>query len=246
MPDRKDHRRFSAAFGHAASERAERPSYHRAAETGRPSGRKAIVERNVVNALPEHVPTSQLFRAILDNAPGERVSVAWLVRSLHERSFGMILLLLGVLAVMPGISIFAGLLLLAIGFQMMLAHETPVLPRIIADRTVPIHRMALLIERVSPVIGALEKFIRPRWHTPFVVTKRIVGIIVLMLAVTLFLPIPLTNIVPGLIIMLIAVAYLEEDGVLLSVALCAALPSLAITWMEGWAALQSAHFLFRS
>jgi hypothetical protein len=205
----------------------------------------AIVERNSVNALLEHVPTSQLFRAILDDAPEEHVSVASLVRSLRERSFGMIMLLLGLLAILPGISILAGILLLAIGFQMTMAHKTPVLPRVIADRTFPIHRMAQLIERVSPVIRALEKIIRPRWHTPFVVTKRIVGLVVLMLAVTLFLPVPLSNIIPGLLIMLIAVAYLEEDGVLLSLALCAAVPSLAVTWAEGWAALQGADFLFR-
>ena len=192
-----------------------------------------------------HVPTSQLFRAILDDAPEECVSVAWLVRSLRERSFGMIMLLLGLLAIMPGISIFGGLLLLVVGFQMMMAHEAPLLPRVIAGRTFPVRRMAQLIERVSPAIGALERVIRPRWHTPFVVTKRVVGIIVLMLAVTLFLPVPFSNIIPGLLIMLIAVAYLEEDGVLLSIALCAAVPSLAITWVEGWAVLQGADFLFR-
>lgn len=191
------------------------------------------------------VPTSQLLRAVLDNAPGEYVSVAWLIHSLRERSFGMIMLLLGLLAIMPGISAFAGLLLLAVGFEMMMAHETPILPRIIADRRFPISRMAQLIERVSPVIGALESIIRPRWHTPFVVTKRIVGVVVLMLAITLFLPVPLTNIIPGLLIMLIAVAYLEEDGILLSIALCAAMPSLAITWVEGWTALRGANFLFR-
>lgn len=198
-----------------------------------------------MNALLEHVPTSQLLRAILDNAPGAHASVAWLVRSLRERSFGMIMLLLGLLAIIPGISIFSGVLLLAVGFQMMMAREAPILPRIVAGRMFPIHRIAQLIERVSPVIAALERIIRPRWHTPFMVTKRIVGAIVLMLAVTLFLPVPLTNIIPGVLIMLIAVAYLEKDGILLSIALCAAVPSLAITWAEGWAALQGADFLLK-
>lgn len=205
-----------------------------------------MVEHKFVSALPEHVPISHLFQAILDNAPGERVSVAWLVRSLHTRSFGMIMLLLGLLAVVPGISIFVGLLLLAVGFQMMMAHEAPVLPRFIAGRTVPVRRIAEMIDRAIPVMRTLEKTIRPRWHTPFVVTKRIVGAIVLMLAVTLFLPVPFSNVIPGLLVMLIALAYLEEDGVLLSIALCAALPSLAITWAEGSAVLLGANFLLRS
>jgi len=198
-----------------------------------------------MTTLLEHVPTSQLLRTILDNAPGAHASVAWLVRSLRERSFGMIMLLLGLLAIIPGISIVSGLLLLVVGFQMTMARETPILPRVIAARTFPIRRIGQLFDRAYPLIAALERIIRPRWHTPFIVTKRIVGAIVLMLAITLFLPVPLTNIIPGVLIMLIAVAYLEKDGKLLSIALCAAVPSLAITWAEGWAALQGADFLLK-
>lgn len=198
-----------------------------------------------MNATLKHVPTSQLFRAVLDDAPEDLVSVAWLVRSLHERSFGMIMLLLGLIAVMPGASLFASPLLMVLGFQMIRAHETPVLPRSIARRTFPVHRIARLVDRAIPVIRALEKIVRPRWHTPFAATKRVVGSIVLMLAATLLLPVPLSNIIPGLLIMLIAVAYLEEDGILLSVALCAAVPSLAITWTAGWAVLRGADFLLR-
>ena len=198
-----------------------------------------------MTTLLEHVPTSKLFQAVLDDAPKERVSVGWLVRSLHERSFGMIMLLLGLLAILPGVSIAAAPLLMALGFQMMMAREIPVLPRFIAGRSIPTPRIARLIDRSTSVIRALEKIIGPRWHTPVVVTKRVVGVIVLLLAVTLFMPVPLSNIIPGALIMLIAVAYLEEDGVLLSIALCAAIPSLAITWAEGWAALKGADFLFQ-
>jgi hypothetical protein len=38
----------------------------------------------------------------------------------------------------------------------------------------------------------------------------------------LFTPIPLSNVVPALVIALISLAYLEEDGLLLSIALLAA------------------------
>jgi hypothetical protein len=223
--------RGSCRFGQRKRRRSSRP--------------EAIVECKFVNVKLVRVPISQLFRAILDNAPDEHVSVVWLVHRLHERSFGMIMLLLGLLAVVPGISIFSALLLLVIGFQMMMAQEAPILPRIISDRTFPVQRISRLVDRAIPVIRTLERIIRPRWHTPFVVTKRIVGVIVLMLAATLFLPVPFSNIIPGILTMLIAISYLEEDGVLLSIALCTVVPSLAITWVEGWAALQGANFLFR-
>ena len=76
-------------------------------------------------------------------------------------------------------------------------------------------------------------------------TKRVVGLIVLLLAATLFIPIPLSNIIPGVLVMLAAFAYLEEDGILLCIALSISLGSLAITAVEVWATLRGADFLLR-
>jgi hypothetical protein len=192
----------------------------------------------------EHIPTSQLFGAILKGAPKDRVTLAWLLGSFRQRSFGIVMLLLGMIAMVPGISILAALLLVVFGFQMMMAHEAPILPRFIARRTLRTHRIAGFIARASPVIKFLEKFIRPRWHTPFRATKRVVGFALLLLAATLFMPFPLSEI-PGAVTMLVAFAYLEEDGALLCIAFAASLVSLAITGAEVWGSLLGAGFLLR-
>jgi hypothetical protein len=52
--------------------------------------------------------------------------------------------------------------------------------------------------------------------------------VVLLLSLTLFVPVPLSNIPPAIVISLVAFAYLEEDGLLLSLALLAAFALLAI------------------
>jgi hypothetical protein len=193
----------------------------------------------------ERIPTSQLFQAVLKNAPIDHVTLAWLLEHLRHRSFGMAMLLLGLIAMVPGVSVLAGLLLAALGFQMMMAHEALILPRFITLRPLPARGIGWLIDRSIPVMKMLEKVIRPRWHTPFVATKRVVGFVVLILAATLFMPIPLSNIIPGALTMLIAFAYLEEDGILLCIALSASLGSLAITIVEVWASLRGADFLLR-
>jgi hypothetical protein len=190
-----------------------------------------------------YIPTSQLFRGVLENATTENVTVAWLLRSLGQRSFGMIMLLLGLVAMVPGVSVVAGLLLAVLGFQMMMARDAPILPRFIADRSLPAQKLSRLVDRSIPVMRTLERIVRPRWHTPFVATKRVVGLIVLLLAATLFVPIPLSNIIPGALVMLAAFAYVEEDGILLCIALGISLGSLAITAVEVWAILKEAGFL---
>jgi len=85
------------------------------------------------------------------------------------------------------------------------------------------------VRRAVPVLKFLETMIHPRWHMPVDVTKRIVGTVVLLLSISLvFSPIPLSNIVPALLIALISLAYLEEDGLLLVIALLAAVVVLTV------------------
>ena len=141
---------------------------------------------------------------------------------LHKRSFGLIMLLLAVVAIAPGVSIVAGLLLMIPAFQMIAGQHMPVFPRRIAVRPLPTRHLAALVQRAVPVLRYLEKLIHPRWPTPLDATKRLVGAVVVLLNITLlFTPVPLSNVVPALVIALISLAYLEEDGLLLSIALLA-------------------------
>jgi hypothetical protein len=52
--------------------------------------------------------------------------------------------------------------------------------------------------------------------------------VVLLMSLTLFVPVPLSNIPPAALISLVAFAYLEEDGALLSLALIGAFILLAV------------------
>ena len=57
------------------------------------------------------IPTSVVFRQLLEEVPSNHFTLDWLLGRLGKRSFGIIMLLLAVVAIAPGVSIFAGLLL---------------------------------------------------------------------------------------------------------------------------------------
>ena len=160
-------------------------------------------------------PSSVILAELLGEAPAQQVTPDWLMSRLGDRSFGMILLIVAPLGLLPGISIFIGALLIVPAYQMMLARAGPVFPRRLALRKIEVRRLDALLRRVVPVLRYLERFIRPRWATPFQSTKRVVGVVVLLLSLGLFVPVPMSNIPPSLTILLIAFAYLEEDGMLL-------------------------------
>jgi hypothetical protein len=81
------------------------------------------------------------------------------------------------------------------------------------------------------VLCYLERFVRPRWSTPFQSTKRVLGVAVLLLSLGLFVPVPMSNIPPALTVLLVAFAYLEEDGMLLAVIVAVAWQALG---SAGW------------
>ncbi len=182
---------------------------------------------------------------LLSDAPGDDVTLAWLIEGLRERSFGIVMLILGLVALIPGVSGVVGVLLMIPAVQMMLARKGPVFPGFLARRRIPKRKLARLIARINPVLCRIERVVRPRWTTPFEATKMAVGLVVFVLAATLLAPIPFSNIIPGLVIVLLSFAYLEEDGIALCVALGAALVSLVIVAATVWAALRGIDFLDR-
>lgn len=189
--------------------------------------------------MTPHAPTSEVLEALLSNPPAGRVTLAWMMDRLGDRSFGVVLLLLALLGVLPGVSPVVGLLLLVPAVQMIRGNHRPVFPHRVAERAFEARQLARLIRRVVPVLRWLERFIHPRWTTPFRATKRVVGGAVLVLGIGLLAPVPFSNVPPALMIGLIAFAYLEEDGVLLCAALAATLVMLAATAVIAWETLSA-------
>ena len=113
------------------------------------------------------VPTSELLGDLLNEAPPDFVTLAWLIGRLGERSFGMIMLVIGLVALVPGVSMLVGLLLAVPAVQMMLARESPVFPRFVAERHLPTPQIARVVKRIIPLLRRIEKVIHPRWRTPF-------------------------------------------------------------------------------
>jgi hypothetical protein len=187
--------------------------------------------------------TSEILQRLHDAAPKDKFTLNWLMSLLDKRSFGLIMLMCAVVAVLPGVSIIAGLLLIVIAVQMIEGRPAPVFPDGLATRPLPAKHLAAVIRRFLPALRYLEQISHPRWPTPHDATKRVVGVAVLILSLAVtFTPLPLSNIPPALAIALISLAYLEEDGLLLAVGLIAG--ALVVT-LQVYAAWETMGDLYR-
>jgi hypothetical protein len=190
-----------------------------------------------------YVPTSVQLSMMLDRAEGARVSIGWLLEQLGRRSFGLTLFVMAVIGFLPGASTIVGLLVAWPAVQMVLGHEVAVLPRLVARKQIGVDRLARVIRIVAPRLAWVERLVRPRWPTPFQTTKRLTEIVMLLLGLTMISPVQFSQVVPALVVMLLALAYLEEHGIALLIALIAAFASLAITAATLWGAVETADWL---
>jgi hypothetical protein len=193
--------------------------------------------------FPHLVPTSVHLSRLLDRAEGARVSIGGLLSELGGRSFGLTLLLMAIIALVPGTSAVVGVLIAWPAIQLILDHDMAALPRVIVSRKVGVDRLARVIAAVVPRLVLVEKVIRPRSPGLFETTRPVTGTAILLLGLTLIVPMPLSNIVPALVIMMLALAYLEEDGLALLLALFAALFSLAVTAATVWGAVETIDWI---
>jgi hypothetical protein len=184
-------------------------------------------------------PSSRVLQEIIRKAPVEYVTVGWLIS--HRHSFGIVMLCLGLLATTPVGSTLPGLILAVMAVQMIAGRAQPVFPRFIMRRRLPTKQLLWVGARAVHVLKHFEKLIYPRWPRTFEVARRGVGVMILLLTTVLLLtPVPLSNVVPAMVISVIALAYIEEDGLLLSVGFLAAIILIGLGSAAVWGAIGAA------
>jgi len=173
---------------------------------------------------PAHSATTrQLLDDFALGDPDELLRLGDVLSGLGAAAFGM-LLFLGVLPAfipIPGVGgAIGGPLVILVGVQLLLGLGKLWLPGFVARRGP--HRSALMTFRtlLSPWLQRLEKVVRPRMHgiLDHVLARSFTGLQLVLLGLLLALPIPFTNYLFGILLLLYALALLERDGALMLIA----------------------------
>ncbi len=166
-------------------------------------------------------------RALLDDFalgdPKDVLRLGDLLSGFGQSAFGLVLFIavLPAFIPIPGVGgAIGGPLVILIGAQLLLGLGKLWLPRFIANRGP--HRSAMITFRtlLAPWLRRLEKLVRPRLHgvLDHKIALCFTGLLLVLLGVLLALPIPFTNYVFGVLLLLFALALLERDGALMLVA----------------------------
>lgn len=164
----------------------------------------------------KHEPMSVVLNVLADQLTDDKVHVRDLVLRLQRRSFGGLLIVLALFGLMPGISLFAGLAMMVPAIQMMLGRSAPVMPGFVGAREVDVAQLKSITRRITPRLEYLERYVRPRWVSlTDAPVPNFMGLLIFLLSLLLMLPIPFSNFLPAVAIILLALGLLERDGLTL-------------------------------
>ena len=168
---------------------------------------------------------------------------------MEERSFGLLLLVLALPCCLPFVYILPQLVALpmvVLAAQMASGRRAPWLPETLRKRHLPVAALLDVVKRAKRYGGWLERFAHPRLPA-FTGDRasRIIGALLIVPCLSILVPLPLTNTVPGIGVALTAIGLIERDAVFVVFGLLIALTWVAILVIGGPALIYFlVNFLF--
>lgn len=162
-----------------------------------------------------HLAASDILQGVIEQNTADSITFHELKVSLHERGFGILILIFALPLgfVPPGFTIIASIPTIIFSIQMILALDSPWLPKWIEKKSIKRTMLATIIEKSSPILKWTEKFVRARWYfgsSRF--GERIVGIFSLIFSISIGIPLPFTNFLPALGMVIMALGLVSKDG----------------------------------
>lgn len=165
--------------------------------------------------------TSEILEEIISlNPSSDKISVQDFVTKLSDRAFGiglgLALIIFGLVnAFIPGVSVIFAIPIFTLAGQMLLGQHYIWVPKWLAKKSFRENIVDKALRKIIPSMRFLEKFIKPRMSS---VTDRngekLMAFLIILLNILVVPPIPGLNMIPSLCICLMALALLEDDGLL--------------------------------
>jgi hypothetical protein len=169
-------------------------------------------------APTEALAISERLTTLALDVEGDAASMDWILAQLHERAFGLFLLVLALPCCIPflyGVPQVVALPLMFISAQMLIGRDMPWLPRKLGARSVSKSSLEDLARRAGPWLRRIEAVSRPRLvgltRPPM---DQVVGLAMVLFSASILVPLPGTNTVPGFAVVIVAMGLLQRDGIL--------------------------------
>jgi len=183
---------------------------------------------------------SQDIKSLLQRLSEQPLTLGDILTETSERGFSLVITLLVLpflFPMPPGLTSPLGGACLILSLPMVLGRRSPWLPKKIANYQFPSSFAQVILQNLRRVTKIIEKIARPRLEkvANHPLTWRFNGLCISWLTILLISPVPFTNPIPTVGILLLAIATIESDGLLMCISYVATVLITLIFGFIGYA-----------
>ena len=196
---------------------------------------------------PNEPPRLSQILPHLADGDADRLTIGDIVARMQDRAHTALLVLFALpntLPSIPGTSAITGIPLVYLSVQLALGRK-PWLPGFVTNRPISRQGLALMLERAQPWLERGERYLHPRLGqltTP--TAQKLMGVLMVVLALAVLLPIPFGNMLPSLAIIFFALGLMEEDGAWIIGGFVTMAIGIAVFSTVLWGLFKAAVFVF--
>lgn len=170
----------------------------------------------------DYKAVSDVLEGVVNDHIHDTISIGEIKAVLHERGFGILLMIfslpMAIPILPPGFALLPGLPITFFAVQMMFGQDVPWLPKWIERQKIKRKTLAKIVEIAAPKLRKIESFLRVRFAIASSKKgERLIGLICLFCAISIIIPLPATNMVPALGISLMSLGLLSKDGIFICI-----------------------------
>lgn len=176
---------------------------------------------------------TKLIEDVVNKSSSDRVLIKDLVDAMESVGFGLVMMIFAVGVIIPFPppvpSVFA-MPLLIFSCQMMAGYTAPKLPKTFAKLSIKRSILGALTKKTSFLIYKIERILKPRF---LFMTKKVgemvIGFFIFIFSLSILMPIPFSNFIPGLGILIVSFGLLGKDGLILTLGIMVGLAGVVIS-----------------
>ncbi|WP_425363354.1 exopolysaccharide biosynthesis protein [Candidatus Tisiphia endosymbiont of Hybos culiciformis] len=202
------------------------------------------------NKQLDRAKVSSIFCKLGQKEKKEKTKISELLTDFHENGLLLTMLFFAIpiaipLPYPPGFTTIVGIPLIILSMQMLLGFRQVSLPSKINNYQIGNDILINISNKIVPKIKLVEKYIRPRFSfASSIYCEQFVGLVSLICAIAISIPLPLTNAVPALGITIMTLGLLNRDGLTIFLGFIISIIGLIIAVIAITASWISIKYLF--
>ncbi|MCC8371342.1 MAG: exopolysaccharide biosynthesis protein [Rickettsia endosymbiont of Pseudomimeciton antennatum] len=202
------------------------------------------------NKQLDRAKVSSIFCKLGQKEKKGKTKISELLIDFHENGLLLMMLFFAIpiaipLPYPPGFTTIVGIPLIILSMQMLLGFRQVSLPSKINNYQISNDILINISNKIVPKIKLVEKYIRPRFSfATSIYCEQFIGLVSLICAIAIAIPLPLTNAIPALGITIMTLGLLNRDGLTIFLGFMVSIVGLIIAVIAITASWISLKYLF--